>query len=187
MTLLQHPQLTDAPPALEPVRRRGWKFTLAALAALLVLAIGAVVGRMSSHDNGKAQPFDLSAYAKAWGSGDANQIRAFYTHDAIMMPFGHILDTLNSHPQPEYWDMNGPALDREASQHKGATLTILEAKQVGNILVTTIRWTFPKGLFSQSENTVITGGDVMHLRDGKIWREFTSFEVYVNGELQTLS
>ena len=33
-----------------------------------------------------AEPFDFDAFAAAWGSGDGDQIRAFYTDDAVMMP-----------------------------------------------------------------------------------------------------
>lgn len=45
--------------------------------------------------------FDVDAFEVAQGSGDADQIRAFYTDDAVMMPFGHILATLSGHPVPD--------------------------------------------------------------------------------------
>lgn len=128
-------------------------------------------------------PFDLEAFASAQGSGDADQIRAFYTEDAVMMPFGHILATLSDHPMPEYWDVGGPDMDREAAEHEGGTFELLDAAQNGNMVVTTGQWTFPQGMFQDSESTVIMTASVSHLRDGKIWRQFADFEVYVDGEL----
>ena len=129
------------------------------------------------------RPFDLEAFASAQGSGDADQIRAFYTEDAVMMPFGHILATLSDHPMPEYWDVGGPDMDREAAEHEGATFEFLDVAQNGNMVVTTGQWTFPEGMFQDSESTVIMTASVSHLRDGKIWRQFADFEVYVDGEL----
>mgnify|MGYP001825831688 FL=1 len=129
------------------------------------------------------RPFDLEAFASAQGSGDADQIRAFYTEDAVMMPFGHILATLSDHPMPEYWDVGGPDMDREAAEHEGGTFEFLDATQNGNMVVTTGQWTFPEGMFQDSESTVIMTASVSHLRGGKIWRQFGDFEVYVDGEL----
>lgn len=128
-------------------------------------------------------PFDLDSFAAALGSGDADRIRAFYTDDAVMMPFGHILATLNGHPMPEYWDISGPDMDREAAQHDGGTFQFFDAKQNSNMVVTTGQWTFPEGMFPDSELMVIKTTSIMHLRDGKIWRHFADFEVYVDGEL----
>ena len=126
---------------------------------------------------------DLESLAAAWGSGDVERIRAFYSDDAVMMPFGHILSTLSDHPLPEYWDIGGPDLVREAAEHEGATLEVLTANQIGNMIVTTGQWTFPAGMFPDSELTVIKTADVSHLRGGEIWRVFGDFEVYVDGEL----
>ena len=128
-------------------------------------------------------PFDLDAYAAAWGSGDADQIRAFYTDDAVMLPFGHILSTLSSHPMPEYWDVAGPDMDREASEHEGATFEFLTINQLGNMVVTTGHWTFPEELYPDLADAVIQTADLWHLRDGKIWRHFGDFDVYVGGNL----
>lgn len=132
---------------------------------------------------GVAEPFDLDALAAVQGSGDADQIRAFYTDDAVMMPFGHILGTLNDHPMPEYWDVSGHDMDREAAQHEGGTFEFFDARQNGDMMVTTGQWTFPEGMFPDSEATVIKTTSILHLRDRKIWRHFTDFEVYVNGAL----
>jgi hypothetical protein len=126
---------------------------------------------------------DLEGLAAAWGSGDVERIKAYYRDDAVMMPFGHILSTLSDHPMPEYWDMSGPDLVREAAEHDGANLEILTANQIGNMIVTTGQWTFPEGMFPDSELTVIKTADVTHLRGGEIWRVFGDFEVYVDGEL----
>jgi hypothetical protein len=125
---------------------------------------------------------DLDAFALAWGSGDADQIRTFYTDDAVIEPLGHLLDTLHADPQAEYWDVSGSDIDREAAQHAGARLEILDAVRVGDIIVDTARWTFPDGFASVPDGTVITGGDILHIRDGLIWRQFTDFQVFVNGE-----
>lgn len=131
-----------------------------------------------------AEPFDLDAFAAAWVSGDGDQIRAFYTDDAVMMPFGHILSTLNNHPMPEYWDVSGPEIDREATQHDGAILEIFDVRQIGNMVVTTGQYTFPADLFPNlPADTVIVTADIWHLRDGKIWRHFADFEVYANDNL----
>jgi hypothetical protein len=130
-----------------------------------------------------AEAIDLDAFAAASGSGDADQIRAFYTDDAVMMPFGHILSTLNSHPMPEYWDVAGPDMDREAGQHDGAIFEFLEANRIGNMVVTMGQWTFPEELFPDLADTVIKTADIWHLRDGRIWRHFADFEVHVNGNL----
>ena len=129
---------------------------------------------------------DLVALADAWGSGDADQIRAFYTEDAVMVPFGHILSQLSDHPMPEYWDVSGPDIEREAAEHEGGTFEFIEARQIGNMLVATGQWTFPEGLFPDSELTVIKTADVTHLRDGRIWRVFSDFEVYVDGQLMEM-
>jgi hypothetical protein len=127
---------------------------------------------------------DLDAFAEAWASGDADQIRAFYTEDAVIMPFGHLLPTLHDDdPALEFWDVSGADLEREAAEHAGARMEILNATRVGDIVVDTVRWTFPDGFPSVPDGTVITGGEVLHLRDGLIWRQFTDFEVFVNGEL----
>lgn len=171
-------------PSPQQVPGRTWKLViLTAALAVLFVAVGMMIGRVTAPESGRAEPIDLEAFAEAWGSGDADQIRAFYTDDAVMMPFGHILDTLNGHPMPEYWDVSGPDMDREAAQHAGGTIEFFDANQIGNMVVTTAQWTFPEGLFRDSEVTVIKGTDIWHLRDGKIWRHFTDFEVYVNGEL----
>lgn len=144
-------------------------------------AVEATVETVTAPELRRAEPFDLDAFAAAWGSGDADQIRAFYTDDAVMMPFGHILSRLGGHPMPEYWDVSGPDMDREAFEHEGATYEIFTTEQNGNMVVTTGQWTFPEG--SDNEGTVIKTADVWHLRDGKIWRLFADFEVYVNGRL----
>jgi hypothetical protein len=94
-----------------------------------------------------------------------------------------MLSKLDSHPMPEYWDVSGPDMDREAAQHEGGTFEVLDASQNGNMVVTTGQWTFPEGMFPDSELTVIKTTSIVHLRDGLIWRHFTSFEVYVDGEL----
>ena len=168
----------------QQVPGRTWKSViLTAALAVLFVAVGVMIGRATAPEPGRAEPFDLEAFAEASGSGDADQIRAFYTDDAVMMPFGHILATLNDHPMPEYWDVGGPDIDREAAQHAGGTIEFFDANQIGNMVAATYRWTFPEGLFPDSEVTVIKGTDIWHLRDGKIWRHFTDFEVYVNGEL----
>ena len=132
---------------------------------------------------GQDEPFDLDAFAVASGSGDADQIRAFYTDDAVMMPFGHILSTLDSHPMPEYWDVAGPDMDREAAEHAGAAFEFLDFNQIGNMVVSTGQWTFPEDLYPDLADTVIVTTDIQHLRDGKIWRHFADFEVYVDGNL----
>lgn len=129
------------------------------------------------------EPFDLDAFAAAQGSGDADLIRPFYTDDAVIMPFGHILSTLGDHPMPEYWDVSGPDMDREAAEHHGGTFNVLSTEQNGNMVATTGQWTFPAGMFPDSEKTIIRTASVSHLRDGKIWRAFLDFEVYVDGEL----
>jgi hypothetical protein len=128
-------------------------------------------------------PFDLDAFAAAWVSGDGDQIRAFYTDDAVMMPFGHILSTLEDHPMPEYWDVSGPDIDREAAEHDGAILEIFDVRRIGNMVVSTGQYTFPADLFPTLADTVIVTADIWHLRDGKIWRHFADFEVYVDGNL----
>ncbi len=132
------------------------------------------------------EPFDLDAFEVAQGSGDADQIRAFYTDDAVMMPFGHILATLNSHPTPEYWDVSGPDMVREAAEHEGGTFEFFDIRRNGNMIVTAGQWTFPEGMFPDSAQTIIKTTSILHLRDGKIWRHFADFEVYVNGELMDM-
>jgi hypothetical protein len=129
------------------------------------------------------EPIDYDAFAAARGSGDADQIRAFSTDDAVMMPFGHILATLSDHPMPEYWDVAGPGMDREAAEHDGAILQVLETRQMGDMIVSTSQWTFPEELFPDLADTVILAADIQHVRDSKIWRHFTDFEVYANGRL----
>jgi hypothetical protein len=185
MTLNPPDEITEvATPPPRRVRGRALKsVVLAAALAVLLVAVGFVIGRATASEPGWAEPFDLDALATAWGSGDADQIRAFYTDDAVMMPFGHILATLNSHPMPEYWDVSGPDMDREADQHEGGTFEFFDANQIGNMVVTTGQWTFPEGLFLDSAETVIKATDIWHLRDDKIWLHFTDFEVYVDGNL----
>jgi hypothetical protein len=153
---------------------------LAGVLAVLLVAVGVTIGRTTAPGPERAEPLDFDALAAAWGSGDADQIRAFYTDDAVMMPFGHILATLNDHPMPEYWDVNGPAIEREAFEHEGATFETLDARQIGNMVVATGQWTSLPGA---PEGTVIKTTDILHLRDGRIWRHFADFEVYVDGEL----
>ena len=63
-----------------------------------------------------------------------------------MMPFGHILSTLKDHPRPEYWDLSGPDIDREAAEHDGAILEIFDVRRIGNMVVTTGQYTFPAGV-----------------------------------------
>jgi hypothetical protein len=80
---------------------------------------------------------DLNAFAQAWGSGDADHIRAFYTEDAVIVPFGHLLPTLHDDdPALEFWDVSGADLEREAAEHAGARMEILSATRVGDIVVT---------------------------------------------------
>jgi hypothetical protein len=74
-------------------------------------------------------------------------------------------------------------MDREAAQHEGGTFEFFDARQNGDMMVTTGQWTFPEGMFPDSEATVIKTTSILHLRDRKIWRHFTDFEVYVNGAL----
>lgn len=131
----------------------------------------------------QSTPFDLDAIATAWGSGDADEIRAFYTDDAVMMPFGHILATLGNHPVPEYWDVAGPDMDREALEHEGGTFEYLTVDRIGNMVVATGQWTFPEALDPSLADTVIQTADIWHLRGDKIWRHFADFEVYVGGNL----
>lgn len=135
---------------------------------------------------GAVEPFDVDAFEAAQSSGAADQIRVFYTDDAVMMPSGHILATLNSHPVPEYWDVSGPDVDREAAEHEGGTFEFLDIRQNGDMVVTTGQWTFPEGMFPDSAQTVIKTASIMHLRDGKIWRHFADFPVYVNGDLMDM-
>jgi ketosteroid isomerase-like protein len=132
---------------------------------------------------GEVPPFDLDVFAAAWGSGDADKIRAFYTDDAVMMPFGHILSTLGEHPVPEYWDVAGPDMDREAFEHEGGTFEFLTMNRIGNMVVATGQWAFPEALDPALADTVIQTADIWHLRDNKIWRLFSDFEVYVDGDL----
>jgi ketosteroid isomerase-like protein len=166
--------------------RRGrsptWRaVVLTAVLAVMLVGVGMVIGRASAAESGPAAPFDLDAFAAAWGSGDADQIRAFYTDDAVMMPFGHILASLSDHPMPEYWDVSGIDMDREAAEHSEGTFEIFTVEQIGNMLVGTGQWTFHQG--SGLEDTVIKATDIMHLRENKIWRHFTDFEIYVAGDL----
>lgn len=185
MTLHEPDQRHDVVvPPPQRARRRSWKpVVVAAALAVALLAIGVAIGRATTSEPGRAEPFDVDAFSAAQGSGDADQIRAFYTDDAVAMPFGHILSSLSDHPMPEYWDVSGIDMDREAAEHRGGTFVITHARQVGNMVVTTGRWTFPEGLFPDSGQTVIDTTSIMHLRDGKIWRHFMDFEVYVDGTL----
>jgi hypothetical protein len=163
---------------------RSWKLAISTAAlAVLFTAGGVVIGRATAPEAGRAEPFDLEAFAEAWGSGDADQIRPFYTDDAVIMPFGHILSTLTSRPMPEYWVVSGPDIDREAAEHVGGTLEFFDVEQIGDMVVATGQWTFPPGLFPNSEGTVIKTTDIWHRRNGKIWRQFTDFQVYVDGDL----
>lgn len=162
-------------------KRRGRMLTVAA--ALFAAAIGFASGALAFRESGaKPDPgIDLDAFAKAWASGNADSIRAFYADDAVIAPLGHIVDTLHDNPQPEFWDVSGPDLEREAAQHAGARLEFVDAVRIGDIVVATSRWTFPAGFSGVPEGTVITSGDILHVRDGVIWRQFTDFQVFVNG------
>lgn len=167
-----------------PVPGRSWKLVISTAAlAVLFTAVGAVIGRATAPGADRAEPFDIEAFAEAWGSGEPDQIRPFYTDDAVIMPFGHILSTLTGRPMPEYWVVSGPDIDREAAEHAGGTLEFFDVDQIGDMVVATGQWTFPPGLFPNSEGTVIRTTDIWHLRDGKIWRHFTDFQVYVDGDL----
>ena len=146
-------------------------------------AVDETVKTLTAPELIRAEPFDVAAFAAAWGSGDADQIRTFYTDDAVMMPFGHILSTLSGHPMPEYWDIAGPDMDREAAEHDGATFEILSLTQNGNMVVTTGQWTFPEDRYPNLADTVIQTASIMHLSGDKIWRVFGDFEVYVDGKL----
>jgi hypothetical protein len=170
---------------VHPARRRALTAVAIMGAAILGLVLGALVLR-DAGSGSAATDLDLDGLAVAWASGDADQIRAFYTEDAVIMPFGHIVGTLHDAPAPEYWDVSGPDLEREAAQHKGATLEYLEAAQVGDIVVATARWTFPEGFTAVPPDSEITNGDIFHLRDGLIWRQFTDFQAYTEGELVPL-
>ena len=51
------------------------------------------------------------------------------------------------------------------------------------MVITTGQYTFPADLLPTLADTVIVTADIWHLRDGKIWRHFADFEVYVDGNL----
>lgn len=170
---------------VRPPRRRALTAVAIVVAAVVGLVLGALVFR--GPGSGPASTnLDLEGLALAWASGDADQIREFYTEDAVIMPFGHIVGTLHDDPAPEYWDVSGPDLEREAAQHMGATLEYLKAAQVGDIVVATARWTFPESFTAVPADSEITSGDIFHLRDGLIWRQFSDFQAYTAGELVQL-
>jgi hypothetical protein len=168
-------------------KRRTVIYVLAAVlvVGLVGLAVGAWAQR-GSDATSDSVGIDLEAFAKAWGSGDADQIRAFYTDDAVIEPLGHLVSTLHENPQTEFWDVSGPDLEREALEHKGATIEYGQAERQGNVVVATFRMTFPEGFPSVPPGTVLSGGDILQLRGDRIWRQFSDFEVYVNGELREL-
>jgi len=151
-------------------------------AALALVLAGFWIGRSSGTDRRENVGIDLDAFAAAWGSGDADAIRAFYTDDAVIQPLGHLLTTLHDDPQTQFWNIESDEIEGEAADHNGATLEYLTAARIGDVVVTTFRWTFPDGFRGVPPGGEIVGSDIMHVRDGLIWRHFTSFEPWVNGE-----
>ena len=105
----------SSPPITEPHAATTTVSTTIATTTASTAAVEAERYEASDAAENVTGPFDLDAFTAAWVSGDGDQIRAFYSDDAVMMPFGHILSTLKDHPMPEYWDVSGPDIDREAA------------------------------------------------------------------------
>lgn len=113
------------------------------------------------------QTIDLDALAEAWSSGNADQVRAFYTEDARIFPIG--VDEMGDGSLSD----NGPwgmeqDIDREVRQHAGGTYEIFDPVRVRDIATYTWRWNI--GGF------IITGADILHYKDDLIWRQFIDYQ-----------
>ena len=108
---------------------------------------------------------DLTEFAEAWSSGDPDQIRAFYTDDAVIMPIG--VDEVQDGKVAGGWGM-GDDIDREALQHAGGTYEIFNPIRVGDIAAFTWRWDIT--------GFIITGANILHYRDDLIWREYIDYQ-----------
>jgi hypothetical protein len=110
-------------------------------------------------------PIDLTAFAEAWSSGDPDQIRTFYTDDAVVMPIG--VDEVQEGKVAGGWGM-GDDIDREAAQHAGGTYEIFNPIRVVDIATFTWRWDI--------DGFIITGASILHYRDDLIWREYIDYQ-----------
>ena len=112
---------------------------------------------------GKA--IDLSGLAAAWSSGDPDQIRSFYTDDAMIFPIG--VDEVADGTIESGWGM-GEDIDREAAQHFGGTYEIFDAIRVRDTAMYTWRWDL--------SGFIISGADILQYRDDLIWRHYIAYQ-----------
>lgn len=110
-------------------------------------------------------PIDLTAFSEAWGSGDPDRVRAFYTEDAIIFPIG--VDEVSGDSIAGGWGMTDD-LDREVSQHAGGTYEIFAPVRVGDIATFTWRWDL---------GMIISGANILYFHDDLIWREFIDYQL----------
>ena len=120
----------------------------------------------SSEESTIGEAIDLTAFADAWSSSDPDQVRAFYTDDAVILPIG--VDEVQEGKVAGGWGM-GADIDREVLQHAGGTLEIFNPIRVGDIATYTWRWDLG-GL-------IITGADILHFQGDLIWRQFIDYQL----------
>jgi hypothetical protein len=110
-------------------------------------------------------PIDLTDLTEARGSGDPDQIRTFYTDDAVTMPIG--VDEVQEGKVAGGRGM-GDDIDREAAQHAGGTYKIFNPIRVVDIATFTWRW----DIFE----FMTTGASIPHYHDDLIWREYIEYQ-----------
>ena len=133
---------------------------------VLLIASGCSGDSTSSEESTIGEAIDLTAFADAWSSSDPDQVRAFYTDDAVILPIG--VDEVQEGKVAGGWGM-GADIDREVLQHAGGTLEIFNPIRVGDIATYTWRWDL-SGL-------IITGADILHFQGDLIWRQFIDYQL----------
>lgn len=133
----------------------------------LVLAAAPACSADDASSTGLGEPIELTEFAQAWGSGDPDSVRAFYSPDALIFPIG--VDESSDGSLPDAGWNTEDDIDREVAQHSSGTLEVFDPVRVGDIATYTWRWTFP--------TMTITGADILHYRDDLIWRHFIDYQL----------